>query len=411
MLTISTVDEALAALLGTEAGQADPVPLYRRLHELGPVHRSGLDGVWYAVGYEPCRQVLTEARAGRTPEMLSTRFGVTPAQAGRFERRGRRPNLLNENPPVHTRLRNAARGPFLPRPVAGLAPRIAEMVDEHLERLAAARDADVMAELAFPLPVAVVGEILGVPAGDRARFGPLVWSITAADQPGAPDDLVARADEATAAIDDYFVELIKERRRRPGPDLLTQLVEARDGGELSDEELLATITLVFTAGFVTTTNLIGNGLLALLRHPAELARLASDPTLLPVAVEEMLRYDSPVQMIGRTALEPFTVAGQSVQRGDAIMVALGAANRDPVAFPDPDRFDVGRSGNQPLSFGFGIHHCLGAGLARLEGRLVFGRLLERFRMDLLDDDPPRAAGFFGRRLARLPVRFSPLGPA
>jgi cytochrome P450 len=162
-----------------------------------------------------------------------------------------------------------------------------------------------------------------------------VWSITAADPPGAPDDLVARADDATAVIDDYFVELIKERRRRPGPDLLTQLVEARDRGALSDEELLATITLVFTAGFVTTTNLIGNGLLALLRHPAELARLASDPALLPVAVEEMLRYDSRARMIGRTALEPFTVAGQSLERGDAVMVILGAANRDPVAVPSP----------------------------------------------------------------------------
>jgi cytochrome P450 PksS len=315
--------------------------------------------------------------------------------------------MLNQNVPVHTRLRNAAREPFMPRPLGDFASRIAEIVDERLDRLAEAREVDVMAELAFPLPITVIGELLGVPAADREQFRPLVWSITAADQPGAGDEAVARADQATAAIDHYFVTLIKERRRHPGPDLLTQLVEARDRGDLSDEELLATVTLVFNAGFVTTTNLIGNGLLALLRHPGELARLAGDPALLPRAVEEMLRYDSPVQIVGRGVLDPFTLHGQLLEPGETVMIGIGAANRDPAAFPDPDTFDVGRQGNQPLSFGFGIHHCLGAGLARQEGRLVFGRLLQRFTMELLDDDPPRAPGFFGRRLARLPVRFSP----
>jgi cytochrome P450 len=407
MSAVVTADDLLAALLATTAGQADPFPLYGRLHELGPLHRNGRDGVWHAVGYDTCKQVLTEKRVGRTPEMLNGRLGVTAAMARRFEERGRRPSMINRNAPVHTRLRRAAQRPFLPRPLADLGSRIESLVDDRLDHLAALGDADVMAELAFPLPIAVIGELLGVPAADRAGFRPLVWSITAADQPGAGEEIVTAAEQAAATVDDYFVALVKDRRRHPGPDLLTQLIEARDRGDLSDEELLATVTIVFTAGFVTTTNLIGNGLLALLRHPDQLARLAADPVLLPPAVEEMLRYDSPVQMIGRGVLEPFLLDGHGVERGETIMVGLGAANRDPAVYTDPDVFDVGRREAQPLSFGFGIHHCLGAGLARLEGQLVFSRLLRRFSMELLDDDPPRAPGFFGRRLARLAVRFVP----
>ncbi|HVW32774.1 MAG TPA: cytochrome P450 [Acidimicrobiia bacterium] len=401
-------DRVLEALLATPEGQADPYALYHRLRESSPLHRSGLDGLWYASRYHDCRQILLDPRCGRRPGEVVRRHGMTQAQARRFARRRSRPNMLSVNPPDHTRLRGATRGWFTPAPLERLAPRIGEIVDDCLDVLAAHGDADVMADLAFPLPVTVIGEVVGVPAGDRDALRPLVWAIIAADQPGAPDALVEDAEDASDRLDDFFVDLIAERRARPADDLLSELVAAADQGILSGEELLATVTLLFVAGFVTTTNLIGNGLLALLRHPDQLARLAGDPGLLPLTVDEILRYDGPVQMTQRAVLADIDLGGRTLRAGDTVMTILGAANRDPHAFADPDRFDVTRADNPPLAFGYGIHHCLGAGLARLEGRIVFRRLLERFSdLELLDPDPPRHPGFFGRRLARLPVRLTP----
>lgn len=408
MQTGSTAEDVLRSLLTTAEGQADPYPLYHRLRANGVLHRSQLDGIWYASGFGVCREVLLDPRFGPRAGSVARRFGMSEAQDRRSRERARRPSMINANPPEHTRLRHAARSPFAPRAIEQLRSRVIALVDERLDAIARHGEADVMAELAFRLPVTVIGELLGVPVADREHLRPLVWSVMTADRPGATDAEVDQADQAADSIDRYFLDMIPECRTRPGPDLFTELVAACDQGNLEEQELLATVTLLFIAGFLTTTNLIGNGLLALLRHPGELARLAADPTLVPSAVEEMLRYDSPVQSRPRVALEAAQVGGQTLEEGDTVMVLLGAANRDPVRFPDPDRFDVTRSECQPLSFGWGVHHCLGAGLARLEGQVVFTRILQRFEcLELLDEDPPRAPGFLGRRLARLPVRFRP----
>lgn len=411
MVTITaTADEVLRQLLGTPEGHANPYPLYQRLREVAPLHRSELDGVWYTCRYDDCRQVLLDPHCGRPPGRPVRRFGMADAQVRLLARRRRQQlSMLMQNPPEHTLLRGLVSRAFTPLRIETLRPRIRQLVDERLDTMAGAGEVDVMEALAFPLPVAVIGELVGVPPDEREQFRPLVEAARRAEQPNASHEAVAEAERADDAIEAYFVELIARRRARPTDDLLSALIAVRDGGgPLSEDELVATVTQLFVAGFVTTTNLIGNGLLALLRHPAELARLRADPRLVPSAVEEILRYDSPIQMNGRAVLAPTVVGGQDLQPGESLMVLIGAANRDPGRFPDPDRFDVARPDNQPLSFGWGIHHCLGAGLARLEGDVVSGQLVERFSsIELLDDDPPRQPGFFLRGLTSLPVRVVP----
>jgi len=265
-----------------------------------------------------------------------------------------------------------------------------------------------MDTLAFRLPIQVIGDLVGVPEADRANLRGLFRDATGAeaDLPGPAMD---RADRARAAIDSYFAGLVAERRRAPGRDLLAALVAARDGEDrLSEAELLTTASLIFGAGFVTTTNLIGNGLLALLRHPAEMARLWADPGLAPTAVEEILRFDSPVQLVGRYLFEPIDLGDQVIDAGEFVVALTAAANRDPDRFAAAETFDVGRADNQPLSFGWGIHHCLGAQLARLEGQIVFSRLAERTSaIELLDQHPSWEPGVFLRGLRSLPVRIRP----
>jgi cytochrome P450 len=403
----ASADDVIRQLFGTAASLADPYPLYHRLRQLAPVHRSELDGSVYLTRYDDCRQVLLDPRCGRRPGRPAQRVGMADSQVRLLARRRRQQHsMLMQNPPDHTRLRGLVSGAFTPQRTAALDGRIRQLVGEHVDRMAEAGEVDVMQALAFPVPVIVIGELLGIPKGEALRFRPLVETIRRAEQPHAAGDVVADAERADQAIDEYFADLVARRRERAGDDLLSALVAVRDGGgPLSEEELTGAVTQLFVAGFVTTTNLIGNGLLALARHPAEFARLRLDPGLIAPAVEEMLRYDSPVQVNDRVVLEPAEVAGVSLDRGDNLTIIMGAANRDPGRFDDPDRFDVSRRDNQTLSFGWGIHHCVGAGLARLEGQIVFGRLTERFTAaELLEDEPPRQPGFFLRGLQRLPVR-------
>jgi cytochrome P450 len=408
MTMTMTADEVLHELLATPQGHADPYPYYRLLLAQAPFHHSGLDSFWYASSYQTCRQLLLDPRLGHDRERPRRRYGLSEAQLRRFERRRRRGlSMVTENPPEHTRLRGLAKGAFTPRRIEALRARIVELTDGFLERMADLRRVDVMAELAFPLPVTVIGELVGVPAQDRERFRPLVGDMLADESEMTEEDL-EQADRASEEMQAFFAGLIAERRSRPANDLLSDLIKVRDDeGRLSEEELVATVSLLFFAGFVTTTNLIGNGLLALLQHPAELARLWADGGLVTTAVEEMLRYDSPVQLLIRTVLEPVAVANVQLRPGESVIALVGAANRDPERFADPDRFDVGRRDNQPLSFGAGIHHCLGAPLARLEGQVVFGRLRERFAsIELLDGDPARTSGLL-RGLRSLPVQMHP----
>jgi cytochrome P450 len=372
--------------------------------------------MWYVSRYETCREVLLDSRAGKAPLRdpgRPLRFGTNEEQVRRFAQR-QRPSMLTSNPPRHSRLRAPARGPFMPRAMDRLRGRIEQIVDERLDVVAAKGEADVMADVALELPVTVIGELVGVPVADRREFPPLVHEFFAASQAGATREEMDRADRAGTRFRQYFDGLVAHRRSHPGDDLIGHLVRAAEGADdgngafrLSDEEVQGTITLIFIAGFITTANLIGNGLLALFRHPEEMARLWADAELVPMAVEEMLRFDSPVQLIERHALADLEVGGHLVQAGESVNLLLGAANRDPDRFADPDDLDVARpDGNGHVSFAWGIHHCLGAPLARLEGQAVFARLRERFsRLELLDPEPPWRRSQFLRSLASLPVRF------
>jgi len=416
------LDATLYELLVTPEGRADPYPRYARLRELAPVFRSGM-GNWVMSRYADCQQVLRVPAFGKEVGIESV--ARTRAQRAGWdigerefealvEFLGPRQSMLTLNPPDHTRLRGLVARAFTPSTVDGLRAHVGSLCDGLLdaiaERAAGGDNVDVMAELAFPLPVAVIGELLGVPAADRHQFQGLVRATTVALEPvSTPEDLHA-ARAARSQMEDYFRALIDERRRRPGDDLLSELIAVRDGSDqLSEDELIATAILLFAAGFETTTNLIGNGLLALLRHPAQLCRVqdaarAGDAIALARAVEELLRWDSPVQLDVRIAFEDTEVGGVPIAAGEGVMTLLGAANRDPARFSDPDVLDVGRDEGPPLSFGAGIHFCLGAPLARMEGQVVFGRLLSRFdSLELRAADIAHRDAITLRGLVALPV--------
>jgi cytochrome P450 len=288
--------------------------------------------------------------------------------------------MLFLNPPDHTRIRGLVSRAFTPRRVHALRPRIEAFATECLDRMADLGEFDLLEELGFPLPVAVIGELVGVPRADWGRFRRLVSTGALLLENAITYE---QACEAVAANDEmwaYFVDLVDRTRRHPGDDLLSAMLEVADadGDRLTTDELIVSAILMFAAGFETTTNLIGNGVAALCRHPDQLARLRRDPALVPAAVEEILRWDSPVQLDGRSALVDADIAGQAVKAGQRVVTILGAANHDPTHFTDPGRFDVTRDEGPPLSFGSGIHHCLGANLARAEGQVVLAGLLERF---------------------------------
>ncbi|MGH8989971.1 MAG: cytochrome P450 [Acidimicrobiia bacterium] len=412
-----TADDILGDLLRTPEGRADPYPFYRALHEVAPFHRHGADGMWYATRYEACRNLLRDPRLGHDEERMFRRPGMTEAELermkARMEKRRRRGfSMLTENPPDHTRIRRLVSRAFTTPRVEGLRDRVVGLVDERLDELAEAGEVDVMGALAFPLPVTVIGELVGVPEGERERFRPLITEGMLADRPDASEEEIAKAERNFEELEAFFNELIATRRAAPEDDLLSALIAVRDedDGRLNDDELMSTVFLLFFAGFVTTTNVIGNGLLALLRHPDEMARLWADASLVDPAVEEILRFDSPVPFVLRDVLEPVTVedeGGVVLDRGEHVVFMLSAANRDPQRYSDADRFDVGRREAQPLTFGWGIHHCLGAPLARLETQMVFARMRERFAgVDLLEPDPPRMGSFL-RGLRSLQVRVHP----
>ncbi|MDQ4091384.1 MAG: cytochrome P450 [Actinomycetota bacterium] len=389
MTTVSAnADALLLELVATPEGRADPYPRYAALRERAPVHRSTF-GLWTLTGYDDCQQLLRHPGVGKNFSAAMDSMGLTATDNDIQDRfRNDRSNMLVTDPPDHTRLRGLATRAFTPRTVEALRPRIVALVDELLDGFGPG-EVEVMDALAFPLPVTVIGDMLGVPASDRAMLRPLVRSVTAILELAVSPEALAEAAEADAQLARYFADLVAERRADPRDDLLSKLIEAEDkGDQLTEHELISTAILLFAAGFETTTHLIGNGLLALLRHPEELARLRADRSLLPRAVEELLRYDSPVQLAARTTYEDLTLGGQEIGAGSLVVGMLGAANRDPARFHDPERFDVGRDEGPPMSFGGGIHFCLGAALARAEGQIVFDRLLDRFSTMELAGGPP-----------------------
>src|SRR5437588_2635709 len=345
---------------------ADPYPTYPRLRAEDPVHQSPL-GFWVLTRYDDVSAVLRDARYIKEPlaALVAARFGAEVP-------RGVGLSMLDRDPPDHTRLRGLVSKAFTPRVVEGLRPRIQQIVDELITRAQAAGSMDVIEEFAYPIPVNVICEMLGVPVADHERFKG--WSLDIArglDSIWLPPDseVPRRSAAARHAINDYFRELIAQRRASPRGDLLSALIAAEEAGDkLNEEELLATCILILIAGHEPTVNLIGNGVLALLRNPGELERLRATPGLITNAVEELLRYDGPVQRTARVASAPATIGGRTIAKGEMVMPFIGAADRDPSQFPDPDRLDLTRADNRHIAFGWGIHFCLGAPLARVEGR-------------------------------------------
>ncbi|MFD3399126.1 cytochrome P450 [Kribbella sp. NPDC058693] len=368
------------------AGRTDPFPLYAEAHRLGPVLPI-TDTVFVIVGYAAVNEVL------RNPG-----FGIRTDPSSQPALELMRRSILRSNPPEHGRMRSLISQVFTPRRVAALQPAIENAVDDLLGSLPA--EVDFMDRFAFQLPVTVICELLGVPASERDRFRPLASDLTAAlELTDASDE---SADAAARELGGYFVRLIRD----PAPgSLVGALVAARDAGDgrLSDEELLANLILLLVAGFETTTDLLGNGLAILIGQP----HLASDPAAF---VEEVLRYDSPVQVTTRVArTDGLSAAGVSMPAGSDLILLLGAANRDPARFPEPDRFDPSRADNKPLSFGAGAHICLGNSLARLEAKVAFARLVDRFPTIAPAGPATRRDRLVLRGYRTLPVRLSSAG--
>ena len=355
---------------------ADPYPFYHALREKDPVHQSPM-GFWVLTRYDDVVTSLRDPRYGRDgfAPLIEATYGPETAE-GNLPR-----SMLMRDPPDHTRLRALVNKAFTPRVIEGMRAHIQAIVDRLLDKVQGARSMDVIDDLAYPLPVTVICEMLGVPLDDqnaiRGWSSDIARSLDAIGLMADPD-IVARGVAARRNLTEYFRRLLPERRKHPKADLLSLLIGVEEQGDrLNEGELLAMCLLLFIAGHETTVNLIGNGTLALLEHPDQMARFKGDPALIPSAIEELLRYDSPVQWTARITNANVELGGREIPSGGMVIAAIGAANRDPSHFPDPDRLDIARADNRHVSFGFGIHFCLGAPLARVEGQIALGTLLRR----------------------------------
>ena len=368
-------DELVIRIATDPSVIADPYPLLAELRETSPVHKLSFADYWVLTRYEDCRMALRDPRMGN-PESGDDVPTLTPE---RVRTPDEERSLLFLNPPDHTRLRSLVSRAFTPRRVEGLRFSVESMTSELLDRLAAAGGGDLIEELAFPLPANVISELVGVPRADRDWLRPLVSDLSATLEPNLSEEERERAEAAGAKVRAYFDELIENRRAKPCDDLLSGLIAACDGEDrLTQSEIRFTVLLIYAAGFETTTNLIGNMVHTLMGNPNELGRLRSDRSLVPSTVEEVLRFQPPVQVDARYTFEDVKIGGHSIPRGSMVLMFLGAANRDPAVIDDPDRFDIARQETPILSFGSGIHYCLGAALARLEAQVVLAGLLDRF---------------------------------
>ncbi|MFF4697818.1 cytochrome P450 family protein [Streptomyces chattanoogensis] len=401
---------------------ADPYPAYAWLREHAPVHRTALpSGVeaWLVTRYGDARQALADARLSKNPVHHSEsahgkgKVGIPGERSANLMT-----HLLNIDPPDHTRLRRLVSKAFTPRRVAAFAPRVQELTDRLIDSFSARGEADLIHEFAFPLPIYAICDLLGVPREDQDDFRD--WAGMMIRHGGGPRGGVARSVKKMRG---YLAELIHRKRETlgaaPGPDedLISGLIRASDHGEhLTENEVAAMAFILLFAGFETTVNLIGNGIYQLLRHPAQRELLqksiaSGDTDLLATGIEELLRYDGPVELATwRFATQELTLGGQRIAEGDPVLVVLAAADRDPARFPDPDVLDLTRRDNQHLGYGHGIHYCLGAPLARLEGQSALATLLTRLpdiRLAAEPDDLRWRGGLIMRGLRSLPVEFTP----
>jgi cytochrome P450 len=389
----------------------DPYPFYAAVRDQGRMHRSAF-GPLVLSHHEDCFALL------RQPGTSVDERNVVGAAYPAAEMRRREPDqrsLLGLDPPDHTRLRRLVASAFTVRTVDRLRPRVRALVGGLLDDLAAAaregEPVDLIAGYAFPLPFAVISDLLGMPEGNRSELRDWSQAMTATLEPIIDDATAARADAAAEKMFTHIADAIAWKRAEPADDLLSALIAAEDQGhQLTEAELVSMCVLLLIAGHETTVNLIASGTLALLGHPEAAARLRADPGLAGSAVEELLRYDSPVQFTSRHATADLDIGGHRVRAGETVIAVLGAANRDPALFADPDRLDLSRAPNRHLAFGGGIHFCLGAPLARMEARIAIPALLARLPgLELGPGQPVRRDTVTLRGLASLPVTFQPTG--
>ena len=363
----------------------DPYPTYERLRDKDPVHWSPLLDSWVFSRYKHVDSILRDHKRFSN----DTRKRGNPSHIDESFDLNNQPSMLFRDPPDHTRLRALVSRAFTPAVIEGLAGHIRTIADDLLDQIDDPSGFDLMEAIAAPLPVIVIAELLGVPIEDRPQFQ--IWSRHRARglEPNITDRERRLVTESGQELDAYFLKIIEQRRQEPQDDLISGLVAAEEAGDkLSQAELLAMLRLLLIAGNETTTKLIGNGMLALLRNPEQMGALRQTPDLMSSAIEELLRFDAPVQLDVRVALEDVEFDGREVKKGQGIMVLLGSANRDPEVFSEPDRLDLSRQEANHISFGRGIHHCLGASLARLEGRLTFEAIMERFGDLRMQTDRP-----------------------
>jgi len=397
----------------SESFRGDPYAAYRRLRETAPVARQTNHfggNFWILSRFRDVVSVLRDPRASVErgfPPKAPPISGDTAQDLHPLARVLRAVSriMLFRDPPDHTRLRGLVNKAFTPRTVERLAPRIEQLVDELLVRPQADGGMDVIADLATPLPLLVIAELLGVPKEDYKSLKRWSDDLAIMLDGSVALQFAGRALPSAIQFIEYLRSVVEARRRAPQDDLLSALIATQEAGEgLTDDEILGTAMVLLAAGHETTTNLIGNGVLALLQHPGERARLVADPALLPSAVDEMLRFDPPVHATSRVLPEDLEIDGIVIPKRQEIGLLLAAANRDPEAFPDPDRFDVARRDNRHVAFGFGIHFCPGAGLARLEGRLAIAALLRLApEMRLTTDTLQWRPGFLFRGVEKLPI--------
>jgi hypothetical protein len=402
MHDIDIEDVGLADLLRSEV-LANPYPLFRRLRHEDPVHQDSAGRGWIVSRYDDVEKVLADRRfsAQRIPTARQGADTSSAVQAALSRQ------MIFLDPPDHTRLRSLFTKTFTPQRMQSLKPQVATMVTGFLNQ---AQDAgssiDFIRDFAIPLPVTVIAQMLGVPAADRDRLR--AWSVAFGKLINGRILSPEESREAQVGVMQfvkYFRDLIAERRHHPTDDMLSGLIEVEERGDrLNTEELIVNLILLLAAGHGTTTHLLGNGLLALSRHPEQWARLAAVPLVAPAAVNELLRYDGPVQATGRLALEDVPLADKIIRQGQHVTVILGSANRDELHFPAPDKLDLHRADARPLSFGHSIHTCLGAALARMEAQVAFGELARRFpKLEVGDGALEHNPSISFRGLVALPI--------
>ena len=389
---------------------ANPYPLYHQLRTEDPVHWSDALGCWLITRFDDVVSALRDH--GRfSSNRMSSFMGQLP-EAAQDEAQPLRDYLSKFigllDPPDHTRIRKLVHKAFEPNVVQRMRPWIQKIVDDLLDEVHQQGRMDVIRDLAYPLPVTVIARIIGLPEEDRAQFKK--WSDDIVAFLGSGHAMPDRAEIAQRSMfefTDYYRDIMAERRRNPKDDLISVLLAAEEDGEkLTEQELLATCVTLLAGGHETTTNLIGNGILALLRHPDELRKLKDDPSLVESAAEELLRYDTPIQRAERRAAEDIELRGSHIEKDQRVFLVVGAANRDPLEFPDPDRLDICREPNPHVAFGFGIHYCVGAPLARMEAPIAINAVLRRMpNMQLTGDTLDWHENLAIRGVKSLPVTF------